>query len=316
MNNSRLPGGLARLARANPVIAEAGRGRAPQAQAQLARILASEREAPSRRWRPRRRRVIAILIVATALTGCGAALRVADPFGFWSSSTPGTARFGVNPAAHAVAPRASGIRCRLAGAKTLTCTPGGRGIRYFMIEARTFAGVPAGFSRASALRDIAKGRAGGQISVRGARVLRADLIAVPASFFPDFRELGRFQTIEAQVGSNGTERIPPHGVPPLIACQQLAAAIDCRTLNGDEATPVGAAVYAATPERDWITVRSPGPKAGFESSQRLIIAVFGHPFTPAEVRLLMDMLRYATVERSGGAIHRGSAPIVRGSASG
>ncbi len=316
MNISQLPGSLARLARANPVIAEAGLGRAPQAQAQLARILASEREAPSRKWRPRRRRVIAILIVATALTGCGAALRVADPFGFWSSSAPGTALYGVNPATHAVAPRASGIGCRLAGAKTLTCTAGGVGIRYSMIEARTVAGVPAGFSRTSALRAIAKGLAAGQISANGARVLRADLIAVPASFFPDFRELGRFQTIESQNGSNGTERIPPHGVPLLVACQQLAAAIDCRALNGDEATPVGAGVYAATPAPDWVTVRSPGPNASLAASQRLIVAVFGHPFTPTEVRLLMDMLRYATVVRSGGPVSGHSAPIVRGRPSG
>jgi hypothetical protein len=313
--NSALAPSLARLAAANPAAVDERRGLTPQARDTLARILSTERESARRLRRPRRR-VVAVLIGATVLAGCGAALRAADPFGFWRSSAPDTASFGVSPGDRVVAPRASGIGCRLAAAKTLTCTPGGGGIRYSMIHDSTFAAVPAGFSRASALRTVAKELAAGQISAKGAGVLRADLMAVPASFFPDFRELGRFQTIESQNGSDGTERVPPHGVPLLIACQQLSAAIDCRALNGDEATPVGAGIYAADPEPDWITIASPGPNAAFKASQRLIVAVFGHPLTRSEVRLLVDGLRYASTGHSGGTPHRGSAPIVRGRAPG
>ena len=309
--NSALAPSLARLAAANPAAVDDRRGLTPQAQSTLARILSTEREG-ARRWRWPRRRVVAVLIGATVLAGCGAALRAADPFGFWRSAAPDTARFGVSPGDHVVAPRASEIGCRLAAAKTLTCTPGVGGIRYSMIHDTTFAAVPAWFNRASALRAVSKAVAAGQISARGAGVLRSDLKAVPASFFPDFRELGRFQTLQSQNGSNGSERVPPHGVPLLIACQQMGAAIDCEELNGNEATPVGAGIYSAVPEPDWITIPSPSPNAELRSSQRLILAVFGHPLTRSELRLLMDMVRSTTGGQSGGIASGHSAPVVRG----
>jgi hypothetical protein len=313
--NGEIAPSIAQLAAADPAAVDQRRGSTPQAQSTLARILSTERES-ARRLRWPRRRVVAVMIAATVLAGCGAALRAADPFGFWRSSAPDTASFAVSPGDRVVAPRASGIGCRLGAAKTLTCTPGGGGIRYSMIHASTFAAVPAWFSRASALRTVAKEFAAGRISARGARVLRGDLKAVPASFFPDFRELGRFQTLESQNGSNGTDRVPPHGVPLLIACQQLRAAIDCEELNGDEATPVGAGIYSAVPEPDWITIHSPSPNAELRSSQRLILAVFGHPLTQSELRLLMDLARSATGGQSGGTASGHSAPVVRGRAPG
>jgi len=312
--NSALAPSLARLAAANPAAVDERRGLTPQSRDTLARILSTERDGP-RRLRWPRRRTVAALIAVTVLAGCGAALRAADPFGFWHSSAPDTASFGVNPGARVVAPAASGIGCRLAGPRTLTCTSGGGGIRYSMIHDTTSDAVPAGFSRASALRTIARELAAGQISATGARVLRADLKAVPASFFPDLRELGRFQTLQSENGSNGTERVPPHGIPLLIACQQLRAKIDCEGLNGDEATPVGAGIYAAVREPDWVRIASPSPAAAFKATQRLIIAVFGHPLTASEVRFFVDGVKYAVVT-SGGTLHRGSAPVVHGQPSG
>jgi hypothetical protein len=298
---SQLPGSLVRLARANPVLAEAGLGRAPRAQAQLARILAREREAPRRRWRPRRRRVIAILIVATAFTGCGAALRVADPFGFWRSSTPGTARFGVSPAAHAVAPRANDIGCRLTGSATLTCVAGSGGIRYQLIS-HTFAAMPSVFSRARMLRALKTAVPAGEASAAEARRLRADIAAVPDSFFAAMRELGRFQTL-----TFGTSRVPPHGVPLLIVCQRQHATIVCRDLNGDEQTPVGTGIYAAVPAADWVSVPSGAAGPMTAVSERMIETVLGHPFTAAERRLMVDLARAVTPVRShsGGAVVHG-----------
>lgn len=311
--NSELAPSLARLAAANPARVDERRGLTPQARDTLARILSTERET-ARRMRWPRRRVVAVLIAATVLAGCGAALRAADPFGFWRSSAPDTASYGVNPGAHVVAPAAGGIGCRLTAPETLTCTAGRGGIRYSMIHDTTSA--PARFSRASALAAITKELAAKQISATGARVLRADVKAVPASFFPEFLELARFQTLQSENGSNGTERVPPHGIPPLIACQQLREAIDCEQLNGDEATPVGAGIYSAVPEPDWVTIASPSPAAAFKASQRLIVSIFGHPLTPAELRFFVDGLKYAVVVKSGGTIHGGSAPVARGHPSG
>jgi hypothetical protein len=314
MNSESVPS-LARLAAANPITVDQRRGLTPQAQDMLAQIVSTERQRARRLPRPRRC-VVAVLIAATVLAGCGAALRAADPFGFWRSSAPDTARFGVSPGDRVVAPTARAIACRVATAATLTCTPGGGGVRYSMIHDSTFDGVPAWFSRASALRDVAKELAAGQLSARRASRLRTDLTAVPASFFPDFRELGRFQTIQSGNGPGATERVPPHGVPLLIACKQLHAAIDCEALNGDEATPVGAGIYAAVPEPDWVTVGSPGPNAELRAAQRLIVAVFGHPLTRAELRLLIDLARSATVGHSSTSVSGHSAPVVRGRSSG
>jgi hypothetical protein len=308
---SQLPPSLARLVAANPVAADERRPRAPGAQAALARILATERESPRRIWWPRRR-VVSVLIIATVLAGCGAALRAADPFGFWRSAAPGSAQYGVNPAVHVVAPKAGEIGCTLSGSAALTCQPGRSGIRYDMISETTTA-VPRQFTRQSALRAIATGLADGRVSATGARHLRADILAVPGSFFAAYEELGRFETMGAgNYGANGKQLVPPHGIPILIACEQLRATIACHNLNGDEHAPVGAGIYAAIPASNWISVPTESLRAAYASSQRLIIAVLGHPFTAVELRFMIDSARYATVvSHSGGVLQGHSAPTLR-----
>jgi hypothetical protein len=308
---SQLPPSLVRLAAANPVVADQSRGLAPGAQAVLARILETERESARRIRRPGRRRVVAVLIVATALAGCGAALRAADPFGFWRSAAPGTARYGVNPAVHVRAPSASEIGCSLKGSAGLTCRPGGRGIRYVMIS-DTITASPRQLTRQTALRAVEKGRAKGTLSSGGARRLRADILAVPGSFFAAILELGRFQTFSAgSSGPNGKELVPPRGVPIVIACAQLRASIECRNLNGDEHAPVGAGIYAAERASNWVSRPTESLQAAYASSERLIVAVLGHPLTTVELRLLIDLGRYGTVSRSGGVVQGHSAPKVR-----
>ena len=302
---SQLPPSLARLVAANPVTADKRCTLAPAAQAVLARILATERDSVRRRWWPRRR-VITILVVATVLAGCGA-LRAADPFGFWRSAAPGTAQYGVNPAAHVRAPSASQIGCRITGSAALSCRPGGSGIRYLMIS-QTVTAAPRQLTRQTALRAIAKGLAVGRLSATGSRRLRADIMAVPGSFFAAYEELGRFETMGAgNYGANGKQLVPPHGIPILTACQQLGARIECRNLNGDEHAPVGTGIYAAVPAANWVSLPTESLRASYASSERLIIAVLGHPFTAVELRFMVDLARYATVSRSG---H--SAPTVRG----
>jgi hypothetical protein len=133
-------------------------------------------------------------------------------------------------------------------------------------------------------------------------------MAVPGSFFAAYEELGRFETMGAgNYGANGKQLVPPHGIPILTACQQLGARIECRNLNGDEHAPVGTGIYAAVPAANWVSLPTESLRASYASSERLIIAVLGHPFTAVELRFMVDLARYATVSRSG---H--SAPTVRG----
>ena len=308
---SQLPSSLLRLAAANPVVADQSGGLAPGAQAALARILAAERESARRIWRPRRRRAVAVLIAATVLAGCGAALRAADPFGFWRSSSPDAAQYRVNPALHVRTPAASQIGCRLTGTAGLTCQPGNRGIRYLMISDTTASG-PRQLTRQIALRALARGRANGTLSAAAERRLRADMLAVSNSFFTAYAELGRFATMTAgSAGTNGKELVPPHGVPILIACAQLHASIQCRNLNGDEHAPVGAGIYAAVRAPNWVSRQAESPRAAYATSERVIVAVLGHPFTAVELRLVIDLGRYGTVSRSGGVVRRHSTPTKR-----
>ncbi len=309
--NGKLSPSLKRLAAANPVAIDERLGRSPGAQAQLARILATERDAPRGRWRMPRRRVVGVLIAATVLAGCGAVLRATDPFGFWRSSTPGTALFAVDPALHATAPKASEIGCRLTGGVTLACSAAAGGIRYRLID-RTFSPVTGGtlIARSSLLRIIDSGVAHRQLSATAARRLRLDIAAVPDAFFTALREMERFQSMQSGASAaNGKALVPPADVPVLIVCQQQHAAIGCRNLNGDEQAPIGAGIYGAEPAADWVTNASTSVDTPQGTGERMVVAILGHPFTAAEVRLLVDLARQA---RPVTTHSRGGRPVIRG----
>jgi hypothetical protein len=307
---AQLPPSLTRLAAANPVSTDERRGLGAPAQAQLERIIATPRERTRRGWLARRGRPGgAIVVLIALLAGGGVALAVADPFGFWHSSTPDTARFAVNPANRVLAPSAEQLACHLSRAALLHCVPGADGIRYLLIS-RASAGAPAGFDRASALRALARARASGTLSVVGDRRLLADIAAVPASFFTSLSELGRFQTMQTGTYlSKQRELVPPHHIPILIVCRLLGRTIACSDLNGDEEVPLGAGIYAAVPSADWIAVPAPPLRDEYAASERLIVAVLGHPFTAAELRLIIDLGRYGTVTHSsapgGGRVQEG-----------
>jgi len=301
-----LPPTLAALAAANPVPADERLGLIPDAQAALARILASERDPASGRRRASRRRVIAIAVVATVLAGCGA-LRVADPFGFWRSSAPGAALYGVNPALHVTAPRAADIGCARGGAATLSCTAGAGGVRYRLIS-RVHAVVPFLFTRANLLHLLATAPAE-EASAAEVRRLRADIEAVPDSFFAAWAQLSRFQTLESSTAAPaaGMELVPPRGMPLLLTCERLPDGISCRDLNGDEQTPVGSGIYGAVPAPDWVAVPSRQAGAINALGERMVVAALGHPFTAAELRLELDLARSITPA----VVHR-HPPVVRG----
>ena len=289
---------LSRLAHSNPVAADDACVLAPAPQARLARILASPRDPVPRARRFRRRRMT-VVVLAIALTGCGA-FAAADPFGFWRSASPGAARFAVDPTHRVRTPTATAIGCHRAGSASLTCTAGVAGLRYRLVDHVSDA-VPSSFGRSRLRRAVAAALAGGQLTVIGARRIDADIAAVPNSFFAAFRELGHFQTFETSFESNtGAALAPPAGVPAWIVCEQRRTTIACTNLNGDEHAPLGAGVYAAVPTSDWKPLVAQPGRALDSASDQLTAAVFGHPLRGAELRLLIDLLTVSSTSRHGG----------------
>jgi hypothetical protein len=103
------------------------------------------------------------------------------------------------------------------------------------------------------------------------------------------------------------ELVPPHDIPLLLACERRTAGISCRDLNGDEQTPVGSGLYGAVPAPDWVAVPSRQSDPINALGERMVVAVLGHPFTAAELRLAFDLAR--SVTPAAGHAHRS---IVRG----
>jgi hypothetical protein len=104
----------------------------------------------------------------------------------------------------------------------------------------------------------------------------------------------RFGTFSAGLGSGGSSRVPPVGVPSLLVCQTAGRALSCRDLNGDDSAPVGGGIYAAVPAPDW----RPTPPQQPDSTWDLAVAILGHAPTAAELRFEIDIARYGTTSSS------------------
>jgi hypothetical protein len=287
--STKSPAGLERLARANPVAVDTDRGRRPDAQVVLARILASERPATRVVTRRRSHRTLMIALAAAVLIG-GAALAATDPFGFWRSSNPGAAMYGVDGSHSVRTPTAAEIGCRRSSAAIFTCAAQLPGQRYTLTDVIE---APAALTRSKRRGALASAARSGHISRQAKRRFEADLAAVPDSFLAHLSEALHFGTIGA-----GGALVPPPGVPEWLACAQDGMIISCRDLNGDERVAIGSGVYAALPARDWVR----GPRATAEPPYRttaqMIKTIFGGWLTAAENRLLLDVATTASTTQS------------------
>jgi len=282
---------LARLRAANPEAIDAARVHGADAQAALAQIL-DEPPPGVVRWKRLRRRFGGssrrlIAVVAVVVVGGGAAFAATDPPGWWSA-TPTEARYGSNPAAHAKTPAAQQIGCTRSG-RVLRCSPRPFGQLYIRLDTVT---PPAtSFTRRRVLAFMATARARGRMTASQETRVRADIAAVPDRFFAEFELASRYATYSTgSPNSKGETLVPPSGIPAFVVCERVSTGLSCQNLNGDEHVPIGAEIYGASAASDWREVRLRPDVPG-----RLPPGI---SFTPAEYRVLIDLLRFATVGRS------------------
>ena len=149
-----------------------------------------------------------------------------------------------------------------------------------------------GITRHRLLASVASRRAAGKMTAAVAARFRADLAAVPDSFFTEVEYAERYGTFGAGGETrDGLTQVPSPGIPATIVCEPAASGLTCQDLNGDEHAPVGAGIYSALPTRSWRYERVPPENLSLPP---------GVTFTRAEYRVLFDLLRLATVTRSSG----------------
>ena len=144
-----------------------------------------------------------------------------------------------------------------------------------------------GFTRQALLAYIAHRRKAGAMTIAQAARFRADIAAVPDSLFSEYTFATRYGTYGAGGETrHGLTLVPPPGIPSLLVCQTAGPTLSCQNLNGDAHAPIGAGVYQANTTRNWRYEHVSPENAGL---------LPGISFTHAEYRVLIDMLRFATV---------------------
>lgn len=298
----QLPDSLERLARANPAQPDDQLGQGVRAQAALERILASGPTVAHSRRRPRRHgRRLAIVLVAALLLAVGGAVAATDPFGLFRDPNPGSAIFGVDPGRHVTPPSVPNIGCPRVAEPTFACGARLGGQHYTLID-HVWSNPP--ITRGGMLASIRRERRAGRLSAARAQRLEADIAAISDDFIARFNVMTHFGTLSTGLGSGGSHRVPPLGVPSVLVCQTAGRALSCRDLNGDASAPVGGGIYAALPAANW----RPAPPQQPDSTWNLEVAILGHAPTPAELRFEIDLVRYGTTSSGASPARPQRAP--------
>jgi hypothetical protein len=280
-----MPNAFSRLRAANPARPQHDRGESNVALAALERILAdpgsSGTSVSGRRVRSPRGLV---LVLAALVLGTGGALATTDPFGWWSAN-PDTAQYRINPALHVRTPSAQVIACRPSSSGDFRCVAGRSGRRYMRIDTIQLPGPASAFTRAHFNAAIRQALAAGTMPATQAAKFRADVAAVPDSFFTELQLASHFATVSGGGESSRGELVPPAGVHEYLVCETAGAELTCGALNGNLNAPIGAGVYAAETTSDWRLA----PRRRRDS-----LLPQGINFTPAEYRVLIDIARNAT----------------------
>jgi hypothetical protein len=300
----QLPPSLSRLARSNPVQADDHLGQSAAARAGLRMILASERSG-RRHPVPRRSRRVLVLALAALLLAVGGALAATDPFGLFRSPNPGTAIYGVDVNHHVVPPTGYQIECPRTGVQAFRCGADLGGRRYTLLD-HVQANGPR-LTRAFMAHATRRAVRSGQLSSQTAKRFEADFAAVSDDFLARLSDLMRYGTLTTSLTSGNTRPLaPPLGVPALLVCVPAGKALSCQDLNGDDHAAIGSGIYQAVPSADW----RPAPPHQRDPSWQLEVAILGHPPTPAEFRVLID-LSTGTSQSSSGSVTTTTSPTTQ-----
>ncbi len=209
----QLPPTLERIARSNPVLPDDDLGLEPDAQAALARILATDPPVQRRHAARRSRRVLIVALAALLLLAVGGGLAATDPFGMFRSPNPGSALYGVDSSRHVKPPTAYFIQCPRTAGISFGCGAALSGVRFELIGHIESNNADV-ITRSNLKAAIRQARARGQITAAVATRFGRDLAAVPDSFLAAFRTMARYQQLGTSMSSG----------PPAQACPQSSCA--------------------------------------------------------------------------------------------
>jgi hypothetical protein len=251
----------------------------------------------------RRRRTVAAIALAVLLLFAGGAVAAQqfDLFSFLDTNDRNSARFSVSRSRTYHGAAGAALTCPGAGKRAFTCHVSGvlaPGTRQYKLGMRTDR-VPL-LTRQSMLAELDHAQANGADPAQVAHA-RDDLSRVGDDFIRALAILTRIETVggvgESQ-GPNGTERVPPRGVPAWTACRELTlTTFRCRPLAALVGVAGGTPLYFLQPTRDWRRVRTP-PQEPSDFS-RLLERLLGRKVTADEERFFIDLATVAV--RTGGS---------------
>lgn len=258
---------------------------------------ASVRGARRRRW------TVAAVAFAVLLLFVGGAI-AADKAGllpFLHTNDKNSARFSVSPkgAYRGAAPLA--LTCPGAGDGKFVCNAIGvmtHGNRDYELAMRVDT-VPS-LTRQGLNAELDKAEASGADPAQVARA-RSDLAAVGDDFIRALAVLSLVQTVSGGGGStgpNGTELVPPRGVPAWAACREVTlTTFSCRSLAALVGVKRGTPVYYLQRSHDWRTVKAP-PRQQSDFFQRLE-RLLGRKLDAHEIRFFVDLATVGSASSSG-----------------
>lgn len=260
--------------------------------------------AASLRGARHRRRTIFAVAFAVLLLFAGAAIAASkyDLLPFLHTNDKNSARFTISPRGTYTGAAPVGLTCPGARHGTFACNATGamtQGTRNYQLGWRVDK-VPS-LTRQSMNASLDKAAAAGADPAQIARV-RSDLAAVGDDFIRALNVMVRIQTVSSSSGpnTNGTERVPPRGVPAWVACRGvMLTTFRCRPLAALVGVKTGTPLYSLQPSKDWRTVQA--PPSDQQDIEALMENVLGRKPTAAEERFFVDLATVGTASGSGPA---------------
>jgi hypothetical protein len=262
-------------------------------------LRAAHAGAASLRATRRRRRAVAAIAFAALLLFAGAAFAATKydllPFLHTNDkNTPGRTYHGAAPLALACPGARTGrFICHVTG-------PLAGGTRLYELGMRT--DKEPLLTRQSMLNSLehAQGVDPSQVAK-----VKSDLAAVDDDFIRALAILARIETVSGGGGSsgpNGTERVPPRGVPAWVACREVSlATFRCRPLAALVGVAGGTPLYDLQRSPDWRVVSQP-PAGDPTAFNRALERLLGRKPNAAETRFMIDFFTaaaYGTGSSSG-----------------